>query len=197
MSIAGIILSSIALIIMIVSSIILGIVTFNKLSDKLIQPIRDNVFSNIEENNETTSNYDNKNNNHNNTYTNNRVYPIGESVTINNLKVTCTGANTNFQDYKQYANIRPGFKVIKVDFSFENMSTKSVYITFDDFDCYADYEDYDYFYSVDNATFSINLPSGKKYTGSVYFQIPSNSSNIAIEFESNVWHDREVIFDIQ
>lgn len=174
--------------------------------------INDNV-SNTQSNNSSTNNSMNTNTNTNTTNNNAsnitgnsgnfnnssryQTYSIGETATCDSLRITCTNVNTNFQNYNEYANIRPGYTVIKADFTFENTGNNNVYISFDDFECYADYEDYDYFYSVDNATFSASLPSGETYQASVYFLIPSNSNSIVLEYETNTWSEREFLFVVQ
>ena len=158
-----------------------------------------NNFNNITNNNGNNTNTNNNSNNStgNNNGWRNNVYAKNETATVDGLKVTCVSANTNFQGYHEYANIRSGYTVVKADFQFENTSTNNIYISFDDFDCHADAEDYDYFYSVDNATFAVSLPSGDTYQASVYFLVPSNSNRIVIEFEPNTLSDREIRFTIQ
>ena len=148
-------------------------------------------------NNNSLNNSNSSNNTGNNNGWRNNVYAKNETATVDGLKVTCVSANTNFQGYHEYANIRSGYTVVKADFQFENTSTNNIYISFDDFDCHADAEDYDYFYSVDNATFAVSLPSGNTYQASVYFLVPSNSNRIVIEFEPNTLSDREIRFTIQ
>lgn len=148
-------------------------------------------------NNNSLNNSNSSNNTGNNNGWRNNVYAKNETATVDGLKVTCVSANTNFQGYHEYANIRSGYTVVKADFQFENTSTNNIYISFDDFDCHADAEDYDYFYSVDNATFAVSLPSGDTYQASVYFLVPSNSNRIVIEFEPNTLSDREIRFTIQ
>lgn len=148
-------------------------------------------------NNNSLNNSNSSNNIGNNNGWRNNVYAKNETATVDGLKVTCVSANTNFQGYHEYANIRSGYTVVKADFQFENTSTNNIYISFDDFDCHADAEDYDYFYSVDNATFAVSLPSGNTYQASVYFLVPSNSNRIVIEFEPNTLSDREIRFTIQ
>lgn len=148
-------------------------------------------------NNNSLNNSNSSNNIGNNNGWRNNVYAKNETATVDGLKVTCVSANTNFQGYHEYANIRSGYTVVKADFQFENTSTNNIYISFDDFDCHADAEDYDYFYSVDNATFAVSLPSGDTYQASVYFLVPSNSNRIVIEFEANTLSDREIRFTIQ
>ncbi len=148
-------------------------------------------------NNNSLNNSNSSNNIGNNNGWRNNVYAKNETATVDGLKVTCVSANTNFQGYHEYANIRSGYTVVKADFQFENTSTNNIYISFDDFDCHADAEDYDYFYLVDNATFAVSLPSGDTYQASVYFLVPSNSNRIVIEFEPNTLSDREIRFMIQ
>ena len=182
-----------------------NILDLNTENNNTVDNTTNNNASNTQNNNNNSGNGNANNSSSNGTGNNGnsnnssryQTYSIGETATCDSLKITCTNVNTNFQNYNEYADIRPGYTVIKADFKFENTGDRNVYISFDDFECYADYEDYDYFYSVDNATFSASLPSGETYQASVYFQIPSNSNSIVLEYETNTWSEREFRFVVQ
>lgn len=236
LSIAALILSGLSFITMIISTVIVGIYSFNLLTDNLSQIPKDEIISNIIEeivpsenntynelnpniyqNNNTLSNsidhqMPNSNTNNSNTVSSNgygningngnynsnyQTYSIGQTAVLDCLEVTCTNVDTNFQNYNQNSYIQPGYTVVKADFEFKNTGNSNFYVSFEDFDCYADYEDYDYFYSVTNATFATSIPSGSDYKASVYFQVPSNSNNIMLEYETNTWAEREIRFIVK
>ena len=74
------------------------------------------------------------------------------------------------------------------------MSNSDLYVSSYEFDCYADGYDCDAFWSVDDAGFSSSLSSGKKTTGSVYFEVPENATDITIEYTNNVWTSDRIVF---
>lgn len=231
LSIAALILSGLSFIIMIISTVIVAIYSFNVLSnlsqipkDEIVSNILDDIINNVynelnpnNQNNNTLSNsidnqVPNSNTNNSNTVNGNgygntngngnynsnyQTYSVGQTAVLNFLEVTCTNVDTNFQNYNQNAYIRPGYTVVKADFEFKNTGNSNFYVSFEDFDCYADYEDYDYFYSVNNATFATKIPSGSNYKASVYFQVPSNSNHIMLEYETNTWDEREIRFIVK
>ena len=66
-----------------------------------------------------------------------------------------------------------------------------------DFTCYADGYDCESFWSVDDSSFSANLSSGKKTKGNVYFLVPSDATEITLEYETNYWSSEHVEFIVK
>lgn len=124
-------------------------------------------------------------------------YNVGETFSDNNVKVIYQSLNDNFTGYSQYASIKDGCKVIAATFEFENVSSTDQFVSYASFNCYADGYDCESFYSADDSIFSANLSSGKKTTGTVYFQVPVDASDITIEYENNVWTSKKVIFRVK
>ena len=103
----------------------------------------------------------------------------------------------NFRGYNRYADIKDGYKVIKAEFEFENLSTQDEYVSSYDFECYADGYACENFYSVDDSSFSTKLSAGKKTKGAVYFEVPKDANNIILEYELNYWTDSKAVFIVK
>ena len=124
-------------------------------------------------------------------------YNVGETFTNNFLKLTYQSLNDNFTGYSQYATVNDGCKVLAATFEFENLSSNDQLATSLDFICYADGYNCDSFYSADDSIFSASLSSGKKATGTVYFQVPVDASDVTIEYETNALTSEKVIFRVK
>ena len=130
----------------------------------------------------------------NNTTNVKEEYNVGEIYEDDYIAIKYVSLNDNFTGYSQYADIKSGYKVIKAEFEFENLSSTDQYVSSFEFDCYADGYDCEDFYSVDDSGFSATLSAGKKTKGSVYFQVPKDAAEIDIEYTLDVWTSGKVIF---
>ncbi len=183
MSIAGLILSIIAIIFIIGYFVLVGLGTaiFSTASDE-ISDARNAMNSINEQIAESLSNY---------------TCYVGGSATVDDIKVTFTSVDQNFTDYSSYATVKSGYKIIKADFEFENMDTTSSYVSSYDFDCYADDVSCSAFYYVEDSSFSTSLDAGRKAKGSVYFEVPAYADDIEIVYDGNIWTDEKVTFIVK
>ena len=178
LAIAGIVLSIIALIVCILI-IVLAVYVFNTASDSILNGF--NTFSN-----EITSEIEQED----------ITCKVGESATINDIKVTLKSVDNDFDDCYDYASIEDGYKVIKADFEFENLKDYTTYVYDSDFRCYADQFLCDDFIYVEDSYFSEAIDSGRKAAASVYYEIPEDADTIEIEFQPSAWYTSKVIFTI-
>lgn len=190
-SIAGIIMSSIAIIITIFYVFVIGGIIAG-ISDGTLAQKAEEVAREIE--NDYSNYYKNT---INSKKTIQKQYTVEEKYEDDELAITFLSKDTNFTEYDEYANIKDGYKIVKAEFEFENMGDKNKYISSYNFDCYADGYDCDSFWSVEKNSFSSTLSSGKKTRGAVYFEVPINSESIILEYEVNFLTDEKVEFIIK
>lgn len=124
----------------------------------------------------------------------NREYNVGEIYEDSRMAIKYVSVNDNFTGYSKYATVKSGYKILKADFEFENLGNSDLYVSAYEFDCYADGYDCEAFWSIEDAGFSSSLSSGKKTTGSVYFEVPENATDITIEYTNNVWTSDRIVF---
>lgn len=188
-SIAGIITSTIAIIITIIycfviGGLILGNNGIIEQAKKAVEEAGNNekVNSSMEDNNEPV-----------------KICAVGEKYQDDEISISFLSKDENFTAYSQYATIEEGYKVIKAEFEFENLGESSQYVSSYDFDCYADGYDCDSFWSADDSSFSATLSSGKKTKGIVYFKVPADSESITLEyrFDSVKNKEKEIQFIIK
>lgn len=186
-SIAGIITSTIAIIITIVYCFVIwGLIAGDngilEQAKKVVEEAENNekINSSLEDNNEPV-----------------KSYAVGEKYQDDKISISFLSKDENFTEYSQETTIEEGYKVIKAEFEFENLGVSSQYISSYDFDCYADGYDCDSFWSPDNSSFSATISSGKKTKGTVYFQVPADSESITLEYSLNYLKDKRVEFVIK
>ncbi len=178
-SIAGIVTSSIAILIIVVYFI--GMVVMLGGDNGIIEQVRKET-ENITDSTETAEV---------------KKCMVGETFRNNNIAITFLTIDSNFKGYNEYANVEEGYKVIRAEFEFENVGTSNQYISSYDFDCYADGYDCDSFWSAEDSSFSTTLSSGKKAKGVVYFEVPENSTSITLEYDVDTWTEERVEFIVQ
>ena len=191
-SIAGLIVSIIAVIVILVYFFItsIGLVAYSDILNTATNSF--SYYNDLVSSEETTVNSIYESTDSSLNYT----CHVGESATADNMKVTFTSIDKDFKDYSSYASVSDGYKVIKADFGFENVGTSSNYASSYDFDCYADDVVCSKFYYATNSSFSSSLESGKKANGSIYFEVPKDTKKIEIVYDGNTWKDGKITFVI-
>jgi len=116
---------------------------------------------------------------------NKKSFNVGETFESKYLKITFVDFDNNFRNYNEYATIADGYKIVKFVFTAENIGEESQTFDYTDFDCYADDETMQQFYSVDDAGLDSGgtVSSGKKATVPVYCEVPNDASKITVEFK--------------
>lgn len=121
---------------------------------------------------------------------------INEPVQINNIKITLKSVDKDFTDYLSYAIIDDDCTILKADFEFENIDEHDKTVSHSYFKCYADKFSCDKFNYVEDSYFYETIEPGRKASGSVYFEIPKDADNIEIEYEPYSLFEQKVVFNI-
>lgn len=121
---------------------------------------------------------------------------INEPAQINDIKITLKSVDTNFTDYPSYAIVDDDCTVLKADFEFENMDEYDNTVSHSYFECFADKFSCDEFGYMEDSYFYETIEPGRKAIGSVYFEIPKDADNIEIEYEPYSLFEQKVVFNI-
>lgn len=147
--------------------------------------------NNTEENNTEETKQENKNN----------IVMIGDCFQTDDLKFTVTDISLNYTDYEdEYGWYKPeeGIKYIMVSFKFENISDEDKYVSIYDFDCYADGSLCEQNFFVDSGDFiNTNLSPNRNVSFMICFDVPTECSEIELEYEVNMWTDERIILKLQ
>lgn len=120
---------------------------------------------------------------------------VGETLTTNTLKITYKSSADD--KGAQYFPAASGNKIIKLTFEIENVSSTDQIVSVYDFKCYSDDVASSAYYYGDNGLSTTTLPSGRKATGNVYFEVPQNANSIDVEYETNYWSGNKAIFVVK
>ncbi len=117
----------------------------------------------------------------------------GESVKGTELTVTYLSC---FESHSDNMFITPaeGNRFVTCEFEFENTSSSDKSVTTLNFDCYADGSACD-FRSFRDDDLSATLSSRRKAKGTVTFEVPADAAVVEIEYRSNLFSAKRVIFD--
>lgn len=127
----------------------------------------------------------------------NQTCNVGESATLDDIKVTLVSVDTDFEDYYSYALVDDDCNVVQANFEFENVGDYTEYVSYYDFTCFADKFSCDSFYSVEGSYFYETIDSGKKAKGTVYFEVPKDADTIEIEYDGNSYDDSKITFIVK
>ncbi|MFR5876801.1 MAG: DUF4352 domain-containing protein [Eubacterium sp.] len=121
----------------------------------------------------------------------------GTAVTTNNLKISYLSCDTNWKKYENYAAPDSGNKIIRAEFTFENISSSDQSLS--GVTCYADNKKCESYYMADDYVSPVleTISAGRSITGIVYFEVPENSKDIELEFESDFWSSEKLIFAVE
>lgn len=178
-----------------ITAIILGILTFIIVIN--MQQAFSDVFSDDSSSKTSLTSSTINNDETKNTTVTKKEYTVGEIYEDSNIAIKYVSLDDNYTGYNRYATVKNGYKVIKAEFEFENLSSSDQYVSAYEFDCYADGYDCENFWSTDDSTFSANLSSGKKTKGTVYFEVPKDAEKIILEYELNMWSNKKVEFIVK
>lgn len=122
-------------------------------------------------------------------------FSVGDVIGNKELKISYLSAEEYFPD-NQFLNPEEGNVIYKMDFEFENISDSDQTISSFDFDCYADGYDMERRY-IDGLDLDATISPGKKTKGAVFFEVPSDSQEIILEYETNYWTEEKITFIVK
>ncbi|MBQ1393895.1 MAG: DUF4352 domain-containing protein [Lachnospiraceae bacterium] len=121
-------------------------------------------------------------------------FNVGDIVESDHLRITFLSASDYTSD-NQFIQPKDGYKYIRAEFEFENVGKDDEYVSEFDFSCYADGYDMESKY-FDDLSISATLSPGRKSKGAVFYEVPVDAKEIILEYETNVWNDKKVIFNV-
>lgn len=121
----------------------------------------------------------------------------GTVVNDGDMEITYVSCNANYTDYNEYCAPEKGNKIVRAEFSFKNNGTSDHSLNF--FECYADGQKCDEYYSADDYSSPAleSISAGRTLKGIVYFEVPASAEEIELEYETNFWSSKKMIFVIK
>lgn len=121
-------------------------------------------------------------------------FNVGDIVESENLRITFISTSDYTSD-NQFLQPKEGYKYIQAEFEFENIGKNDEFVSEVDFSCYADGYDMEEKY-FDGASLSATLSAGKKTKGAVFFEVPADAKEIILEYETNYWTEKKIVFNV-
>lgn len=121
----------------------------------------------------------------------NVIVNVSDVLKTSNLEITYNGCG-EYKGYSQYSAPKSGYKYIYIDLSAKNIGDTDAYISYFEFNCYADDIAMEAHYEDDGI--SATLSAGRSTSGKVYFEVPKDAEKIEIEYETDFWDDQKAIF---
>lgn len=184
-AIAGIITSSVAIIISIVM-LIAGVSLMDYMGESSESPqtetSTDITSSSTTEADDTTENATN-------------TFVVGDTVEGNGFKMTFVSSEDYTSD-NQFLQPADGNKYMRFEFEFENTGDNDFIAAYWDFTCYADGYSVEQSYVADDGL-SATISPGKKVIGAIYFELPADASEIELEYETNFWTENKIVFVVK
>lgn len=123
------------------------------------------------------------------------TFVVGDTVEGNGFKMTFVSSGEYTSD-NQFIQPGDGKKYMRFEFEFENTGDRDFLAYSWDFTCYADGYSVDQSYVADDVL-SATISPGKKVIGAVYFEVPTDASEIELEYETNFWTEDKIVFTVQ
>lgn len=129
-----------------------------------------------------------------NTGASENAFAVGDIVESKNLNITYKACEKD-TGYSQFSEPAEGMHYVTLTFEFENKGDSDEFVSFMDFDCYADGTNCDQAYFREDSL-SATLSAGRKGQGTVTFMVPDDATTVEVEFVSNIWTSSRVIFTV-
>ena len=122
------------------------------------------------------------------------AFVVGDIVESDRLNISYLSCEKD-TSYSQYSEPASGTHYITLTFEFENKGENDEFVSYYDFDCYADGKNCEQAYFRDDSL-SATLSAGRKAQGTVTFVVPDDASTVEVEYVSNAWTSSRVVFTV-
>lgn len=123
------------------------------------------------------------------------AFKVGDIVESKKLNISYLSCGEYVSD-NQFIQPKEDYHFIYCEFEVENISDSDTYISYYDFDCFADGKSCEANYSRDDAL-SATISAGRKAKGTVTFEVPIDAEVIEVECLLDYWNSGRAVFTYQ
>lgn len=124
-------------------------------------------------------------------------FSVGDIVETDYMRITFVSADQYIEE-NEFMQPKEGYEYWRFEFNFENISdTDQTVSSMMDWECYADNQNADQTWLVDDNGLDATLSPGRTTQGAVYFEVPEDAESIEIEYSVNLWTDERVVFVVK
>ena len=123
------------------------------------------------------------------------AYHVGQTAESSKLKITYLSCKETISD-NVFLQPEEGNHFVTCEFEFENVGSSDESVSSLSFDCFADGMACAASYLLDD-NLSATLSAGRKTKGTVTFEVPDAAEIVEVEYLSNYWTSKRVIFTVE
>ncbi len=120
------------------------------------------------------------------------AYNVGDIVESDKMRITYLSCSEYASD-NMFIQPKEGYHFVTCEFEFENLETSDETVTAFEFDCYADGAAMERTYT--ESDISATISAGRKAKGTVTFEVPLDASVVEVEYLTNYWTSKRVVFN--
>ena len=127
-------------------------------------------------------------------------YKLNDVITINGCDYKITEYNFNVEPKNFLDNIPESYKMIGFHVDITNNTTKTIYVSYNQFNCFVNNENYNNHYleeSPNDIGVLELVDSGRRASGWIYFIVPVNTQEVELEFHPNPLSDNSSLIKIK
>lgn len=117
---------------------------------------------------------------------------VGDVVESDKMRITYLSCSEYASD-NMFIQPKEGYHFITCEFEFENLGTSDETVSSFEFDCYADGAAMERTYT--ESDISATISAGRKAKGTVTFEVPLDASVVEVEYLTNYWTSKRVVFN--
>lgn len=119
------------------------------------------------------------------------AFSKGDIVETSKVRIAYLSCGEN--EGMMFYQPREGYRFIFCEFEFENISDSDIFVSYLDFDCYADGQKCNLTLIRDDGL-SATLSAGRKAKGTAAFEVPKDAQVIEFEYLTNFWTSNRIVF---
>ena len=125
-------------------------------------------------------------------------FSVGDVYENDDIKIMFLGCGDYSTD-NQFLQPDSGNKYVYAEFSIENISDSDQYVGYSDFSCYADNTEAKQALVTSEGAMTLvtSLSPGRNTKGKIFYEVPSNSEVIEIEYEDNILLQDKIYFKFE
>jgi len=127
-------------------------------------------------------------------------YKLNDVITINGCDYKIMEYNFNVEPKNFLDNIPEGYKMVGFHVDITNNTTKTIYVSYNQFNCFVNNENYNNHYleeSPNDIGVLELVDSGRRASGWIYFIVPVDTQEVELEFHPNPLSDNSSLIKIK
>ncbi|MBQ8928261.1 MAG: DUF4352 domain-containing protein [Oscillospiraceae bacterium] len=123
------------------------------------------------------------------------AFHAGDIVETDALRIAYLSCG-EYTGYNEFDPPKDGYHYVYCELEFENISDNDQYVSYTEFDCFADSSSCEAYYGTDDLL-DATISPGRKAKGTVAYEVPLDAQTVEFEFLTNLWTSDRIVFACQ